>query len=134
MQLMNNSVPASSTGLVAAYTFDDANPCVNNVSQTTLNDDTGNHQGTLSNLSLTGGCTSNWAIGEGCQTKMRLTSDMGVLVGTYSASSEIEVMPGVIFGAGKNVTLSAPSVNMEMDIEVPSTSELTIAQDGCTQN
>ncbi|OQX05222.1 MAG: hypothetical protein BWK80_52490, partial [Desulfobacteraceae bacterium IS3] len=58
---MNKTLVGNEAGLVAYYNFDQGTVCGNNTGLTTLSDLTSvNNTGTLTNFTLTGGCTSNW--------------------------------------------------------------------------
>ncbi len=125
--------------LLVYYDFNDAPPCLSNSGNLTLDNSSPNAaDGSLNNFSLQSDCTSNWITGSNkvancnaCTDQMVINGAMGVLEGTYSAGTEISVMSGAQFSAGKSVTLSAPNVLLGSDVNVPLTTILNIIQDGC---
>jgi hypothetical protein len=138
LEVMTNTASVTTVGLIAAYGFNDGKACLNNPDKTTLSESKNTFPGTLKNFGLVEGCNSNWTSGSNkienctlCADVMEISAAMGVLDGTYSAGTEIKVMPGALFTPGKSVTLSAPNVLMEMDVSVPVTTVLTINQAGC---
>ncbi|MCB0687123.1 MAG: Ig-like domain-containing protein, partial [Saprospiraceae bacterium] len=62
---------------------------------------------------------------------LQIDSNFGALDGIYTSSQKILILPGAIFPAGNDITLKAPSVEMQSDISVPLTTLLTILNEGC---
>lgn len=93
---MHKTVPASNTGLVARYNFNNSNPSGSNAGLTTLADHSGNgNNGTLHNFALQGG-TSNWVCGipqlgncDGTPVITNSFNNTGDASGTYTSGTTV---------------------------------------------
>ena len=60
---MNNEFASMPSGLIAYYKFNNGISCCSNAGLTTLANESGSNNGSLTNFSLATGCTSNWSDG-----------------------------------------------------------------------
>lgn len=71
---------------------------------------------------------------DGCAQEIVLNSLSGPLNGTYVSEQKIIVQSSAQFGTGTNVTLDAPEVEVLIDNTIPTTSTLSVMNDGCQEN